>query len=166
VPRFSDRQRTDSADPVRAGSELLVFRAGRERFAIAVAHIESVIEMPSLRALPVMPPTMLGVAELRGALLPIYSPSHVLNALLTAPAAALVAERAGGGDRGPRRVGIAIDSAEDVVPYDPSAWGGLGGPLPPGKLVRGVGSWQGCLTTLLDTTQFISACCDSSGESQ
>jgi len=133
---------------------------------MSVAAIESVIEMPPLTPLPVMPPAMLGVVELRGALLPIYSPAHVLRTVLEAPGAALIARRAGGRGDATRSIGIAIDGAEDVVLYDPDAWGGVGGPLPQGGLVRGVGTCDGHLTTLLDASLFIAACCATAGEEE
>jgi len=146
-----------------SGSELLVFRAGPERFALAVAGLESVIDMPPVRALPGMPPGMLGVAELRGSLVPVYSPARVLNVAVDDVTAAILVRTGQRGRPGAgRRIAIAVSGAEGVTAYDPSAWSGVGGPTPHTGLVRGVGTWEGCLTTLVDAAAFVAACIEGS----
>ena len=147
-----------------AGSDLLVFRAGEERFALPVSGLEAVIEMPPVRPLPGMPTGMLGVAELRGSLIPVYSPERVLKVAVEEPAAAIVVRVAGTGRTAGagRRIAIAISSAEGVTPYVPGFWTGVGGPAPRVGLVRGVSSFDGLLTTLVDGATFIAACIDTS----
>jgi purine-binding chemotaxis protein CheW len=151
------------SEPV-TGSELLVFRAGPERFALAVGELEAVIEMPAVRPLPGMPAGMLGVAELRGSLVPVYSPARVLNIEVREVGAAIIVQagaRAPGGSG--RRIAIAVSRAEGVTAYEPSEWGGVGGAVPHAGLVRGVATWDGHLVTLVDATTFVASCIDSSG---
>ena len=53
----------------RAGiAQLLVFRIARELFAVELITTEEALDMPTLHRLPEMPPSMLGVFTLRGAL--------------------------------------------------------------------------------------------------
>jgi purine-binding chemotaxis protein CheW len=145
------------------GSELLVFRAGPERFALAVAGLESVIDMPPVRPLPGMPMGMIGVAELRGSLVPVYSPARVLNVSIDDPTAAIIVRTDQRGSAGTgRRIAIAVSAAEGVTAFDPGAWSGVGGPTPRTGLVRGVATWEGYLTTLVDATAFVAACIEGS----
>lgn len=141
------------------GSELLVFRVGPERFALGIAGLEGVVDMPRLQPLPGMPIGMLGVAELRNSLVPVYSPERALNVALGAGTAALVV-RVGGARAhgGARRIAIAVTAAEGVAIYDPVEWSGVGGPAPRAGLVRGVGTCEGQLTTLIDGATLVALC--------
>ena len=150
------------SEPV-TGSELLVFRAGPERFALAVGELEAVIEMPPVRPLPGMPAGMLGVAELRGSLVPVYSPARVLNVEVREVAAAIIVQtglRAAG--VAGRRIAIAVSRAEGVTAYEPGEWSGVGGAVPHAGLVRGVATWEGHLVTLVDAATFVASCIDTS----
>jgi purine-binding chemotaxis protein CheW len=150
-----------------AGSELLVFRAGPERFALAVQGLEAVIEMPRLQPLPGMPAGMLGVAELRGSLVPVFSPARVLNVPIDAAQAAIVARLgAEGTASAARRVAIAVSAAEGVTVYEPAAWSGVDGSTSAAGLVRGVATWDGQLTTLVDAEIFVAACMAGSSPEQ
>ena len=94
-------------------SETLVFRVGTERFAIDLAAVEEAIELPSVHHLPEMPDHLLGVFELRGRLVPVYSPQRVLRVALAHEAAAVLVLRAG-----ERRLGLAVDDVDDVLTID------------------------------------------------
>src|SRR5213082_4250557 len=48
-----------------------VFRAGRERFCLSVLDVEEVVEWPSLTRVPLAPPFLMGIFNLRGAIVPI-----------------------------------------------------------------------------------------------
>ena len=139
---------------------MLVFLAGSERFALPVSAIEAVIDMPTVRRLPVMPDGMLGVTEHRGALVSVYSAARALNVAIDAPDAALVARTAGpSADGRGRRVVIAVGAVEGVLAFESSAWTGVGGAAPGAGLVRGVAARAGVLTTLVDAATFLDACC-------
>jgi purine-binding chemotaxis protein CheW len=97
-------------------SDTLVFRVGTERFAIDLAAVEEAIELPSVHHLPEMPDHLLGVFELRGRLVPIYSPQRVLRVALASEAAAVLVLRSG-----QRRLGLAVDDVDDVLTIDGAA---------------------------------------------
>jgi purine-binding chemotaxis protein CheW len=87
-----------------------VFRAGRERFCLAVLDTEEVVEWPSATKIPLSPAFLMGVFNLRGNIVPVVdiafteghradlSPKHVVVAHLPAE-----------GERSEVRIGIAAD---------------------------------------------------------
>jgi purine-binding chemotaxis protein CheW len=169
TPHPSRAVRREVADDLgpAPGSELLVFRAGPERFALSVSAVEAVIEMPRLQPLPGMPAGMLGVAQLRGTLVPVYSPARVLNVPVEGAHAAIIARvGAGGTATAARRVAIAVTAVEGVTAYEPTAWSGVDGSTSAAGLVRGVATWDGQLTTLVDAEIFIAACMAGSSQEQ
>ena len=97
-------------------SDTLVFRVGRERFAIDLGAVEEAIELPSVHHLPEMPDHLLGVFELRQRLVPIYSPERVLRVALTETAAAVLVLRSRD-----KRLGLAVDDVDDVLTIDGAA---------------------------------------------
>jgi purine-binding chemotaxis protein CheW len=143
-------------------AEVLIFRVGSERFAIDVAAIDEVIELPPIRPVPAMPPAMLGVCELRGALLPVYSPAAALNVPLGEAAAAIVARvprRHGGVGGETRRVGIAVAAAEGVTVWESDGAHGLSND----GVVLGVTARDGALVALIDAAAFVAACTAGGG---
>lgn len=116
-PEAPSRRPLRDAIAARAGlCETLVFRVAAERFAIDLAAVEEAIELPSVHHLPEMPEHLLGVFELRGRLVPIYSPQRVLNVALAHEAAAVLVLRAGD-----KRLGLAVDDVDDVLTIDGAA---------------------------------------------
>jgi chemotaxis signal transduction protein len=87
-----------------------VFRAGRERFCLGVLDVEEVVEWPSLTRLPLGPPFVMGIFNLRGSIVPIVDiaftevrrgdlpPKHVVVACMK-----------GDGETDDLRLGIAAD---------------------------------------------------------
>ncbi len=87
-----------------------VFRAGRERFCLAVLDVEEVVEWPKLTRLPLGPAFLMGVFNLRGSIVPVVDiafteqrrsdlpPKHVVVACLS-----------GCDDQEDVRLGIAAD---------------------------------------------------------
>lgn len=71
-----------------------VFRSGRERFCLAVLEVEEVVEWPLLTRVPLAPPYLVGIFNLRGAIVPLIDialtegrrpgllPKHVVVAAL------------------------------------------------------------------------------------
>ena len=86
-----------------------VFRAGREHFCLSVLDVEEVVEWPSLTRVPLAPPFLMGVFNLRGSIVPIIDiaftegrradlmPKHVVVASMRLPEEEIM------------RVGIASD---------------------------------------------------------
>jgi len=92
-----------------------VFRAGRERFCFAVLDVEEVVDWPQVTSIPLGPPFLMGIFNLRGLIVP------VIDIALTearrpdlAPKQVVVAclRQEGAGDL---RVGIAADEVFGTV---------------------------------------------------
>jgi purine-binding chemotaxis protein CheW len=92
------------------GRQYCIFRAGRERYCLAVLDVEEVLEWPRVTRIPMGPPFLTGVFNLRGSIVPVVEiaftegrrgdlpPKHVVVAYLKAE-----------GERDAVRVGIAAD---------------------------------------------------------
>jgi len=103
-----------------AESQYCVFRSGRERFCLPVLDVEEVLEWPLVTRLPLAPAYVLGIFNLRGAIVPLIDialtegrrtgllPKHVVVASLHSE-----------GMRDDLRLGIAAD--EVVGTYVASA---------------------------------------------
>ncbi len=110
-------------------SQYCVFRSGRERFCLPVLDVEEVVEWPLITRLPLSPAYVLGIFNLRGAIVPLIDialtegrrtgllPKHVVVASLRAE-----------GQRDEIRIGIAADEvvgtysvidAEDLLEQAP-----------------------------------------------
>jgi purine-binding chemotaxis protein CheW len=97
-------------DDSPAESQFCVFRSGRERFCLPVLDVEEVLDWPLLTKVPLAPPYLLGIFNLRGVIVPLIDialtegrrpgllPKHVVVASLRV--------EAGNDDL---RVGIAAD---------------------------------------------------------
>ena len=91
-------------------SQYCVFRSGRERFCLPVLDVEEVVEWPLITRLPLSPAYVLGIFNLRGAIVPLIDialtegrrtgllPKHVVVASLRAE-----------GHHDEIRIGIAAD---------------------------------------------------------
>jgi purine-binding chemotaxis protein CheW len=110
-------------------SQYCVFRSGRERFCLPVLDVEEVVEWPLITRLPLSPAYVLGIFNLRGAIVPLIDialtegrrtgllPKHVVVASLRAD-----------GHHDEIRIGIAADEvvgtysvndAEDLLEQAP-----------------------------------------------
>jgi chemotaxis signal transduction protein len=134
-------------------SETLVFRVGPERFALDLAAVEEAIELPSVHHLPEMPEHMLGVFELRGRLVPIYSPERVLRVALTREAAAVLVFRSG-----EKRLGLAVDDVDDVLTIDGAAVRRVPVPDNEDNVLLGVIRRGSDLLSLVDAESLALAC--------
>lgn len=105
-PRLSFRERVRR----RVGTaDLLVFRIGRELFAVELLAVEEALDMPVVHRLPEMPSAMLGVFTLRGALVSVFAPQATLGIPYEDCATVVVFC---GGDR---RIALAADDVDDVL---------------------------------------------------
>lgn len=97
--------------PPPAEAEVLLFRLGGERFAASLAAIDEAVDLPELHTIPESPPDLLGVFELRGRLLPLYSAASALRVPEPdhAPRCAFVLSYEG------TRLGIAVDVLDDAI---------------------------------------------------
>jgi chemotaxis signal transduction protein len=108
-PRRPLRERARSRSGV---AELLMFRIGRERFAVELLCVEEAIDLPEVHHVPEMPPAMLGVITVRGSLTPVFTPQEALGVPVEGMGAALIFRS----NRG--RFALAIDDVDDVMTLD------------------------------------------------
>jgi purine-binding chemotaxis protein CheW len=148
----SEARGKDLLDPaLEQTAELLLFIVGNERFALPIADVEEAVEFPTVHFVPEMPPSMLGVISLRGALVPVYSPSHILGQPLAARRAVLIFRL------GTRAVGVAVDDVEDALVVHESDVR----ELPAGEheeLVMGVVHHEGHIISIMRAASLVSAC--------
>lgn len=90
-------------------ARLLVFRVGPERFGVELQAVDEVIDAPAVQSVPDAPPTVLGVATIRGELVTVYDPRPLLRVEGTLDGAVLLFYR------DDRRVGLAIDDVYDAI---------------------------------------------------
>jgi chemotaxis signal transduction protein len=138
---------------LRAGTvELLVFGVANEWFGVELAAVDEAMDLPAVRHVPEMPPAMLGVMTVRGALTALYSPASALGLHAPNASSALVFKRGRG------RLAIAVDDVDDVHTLDlaqlrdPPAADAADG------LVLGVLRYRDALLALVDAEALIAAC--------
>lgn len=117
---FSGRMGLPEPEPAAEAEEVrrvVVFRVGRELHACDVLLVEEVVSRTRVHPLPDVPPGVLGVIRLRGALVPVLDVAPLLDLRLEAgpTPAVLVVETPEG------RVGIAVDQVRDVASIPASA---------------------------------------------
>lgn len=129
-------------------------RIGCEHFAIELRSVDEAVEEPSLRLVPEGAPGLLGVFALRGQMLALFSPGRILGTKSDndTPSTALVM-RAGN-----RRIGIAVDEAEDVVRFDLSKLREAPAQETSDGILLGLLWRDRDLIGLLDSRALISAC--------
>lgn len=95
-------------------TELLLLRQGAEYFALELTAAVEARELPALAPLPDAPASLLGMLTDRGAAMPVFSASRILEV-----------EGRGAGDEvlvivrdGDRQVGLVVDEVEDVIMVD------------------------------------------------
>lgn len=106
-PEAEQLELLPQAEPDR---QYCVFRSGRERFCLSVLDVEEVVEWPGLTRVPLAPPFLMGIFNLRGSIVPVVDiafgegrradlpPRHVVVASLQAQ-----------GEQDELRLGIAAD---------------------------------------------------------
>jgi purine-binding chemotaxis protein CheW len=117
--RQQPRKKADLAasDPLVAGVEdvasenLLIFRLAGESFALRLASVAEIIRLPDLAHMPLVPPSLLGLANLRGIVLPVIS----LRALLQLPDIADDEQTRVIVMRGDAAVGFAVDRVDRLL---------------------------------------------------
>jgi purine-binding chemotaxis protein CheW len=148
-PRRPLRERARNREGI---AELLMFRIGTERFAVELACVEEAIDLPDVHHVPEMPPAMLGVITVRGALTPVFTPDAALGVPVQGKGAALIFRA----DRG--RFALAIDDVDDVMTLDLAALRDAPGSDVADSVVLGVARNEGVIVALVDADALILAC--------
>jgi purine-binding chemotaxis protein CheW len=106
-----------AAYPLVAGEEdlasenLLIFQLGGESFGLRLASVAEIIRLPHLAHMPLVPPSLLGLANLRGGVLPVIS----LRALLQLPVIEANEQTRVIVVRGDAAVGFVVDRVERLL---------------------------------------------------
>lgn len=58
-------------EPMLPEAQYCIFRAGHERFCFSVMDVEEVVEWPPLTRIPLAPSFLMGIFNLRGAIVPV-----------------------------------------------------------------------------------------------
>jgi chemotaxis signal transduction protein len=132
--------------------ELLMFRIGTERFAVELSSVEEAIDLPDVHHVPEMPPAMVGVITVRGALTPVFTPDDALGVRVERRSAALIFRSLRG------RFALAIDDADDVMTLDLSQLRDAPGVDGSDPVVLGVARNEGSIVALVDAEALIEAC--------
>lgn len=104
----------DQALPTR---QFCVFRAGRERFCFSVLEVEEVVDWPLVTRVPLGPPFLMGVFNLRGTIIPVVDIAVTEGrrpGLL--PRSVIVAVLAGDERSEDTHIGIAADEVIGTYP--------------------------------------------------
>lgn len=87
-----------------------IFRSGRERYCLSVLEVEEVVARSVLTRIPLAPPFLMGIFNLRGVIIPVldiaYDEDHRSDSI---PTQIVVASWSGDTGRGALRVGLAVD---------------------------------------------------------
>jgi purine-binding chemotaxis protein CheW len=87
-----------------------LFRSGRERYCLPVAEVEEVVDWPTLTRIPLVPPFLKGIFNLRGVIVPVLDIAYEEERRAdSTPTHLVVAAWGRGTDRGVLRVGLTAD---------------------------------------------------------
>lgn len=106
-----------AANPLAAGVQdvasenLLIFQLAAESFALRLASVAKIIRLPDLAHMPLVPPCLLGLANLRGIVLPVIS----LRALLQLPFTEANEQTRVIVMRGDNAVGFVVDQVDRLL---------------------------------------------------
>src|SRR5260370_2942091 len=110
---------SESVEHALPTRQFCVFRTGRERFCLPVLEVEEVVDWPLVTRVPLGPPFLMGVFNLRGTIIPVVDIAVTEGrrpGLL--PRSVIVAVLAGDERREDTHIGIAAD---EVLWTDPTA---------------------------------------------
>jgi purine-binding chemotaxis protein CheW len=110
------------ADPSSPTRQYCVFRAGRERFCLPVLEVDEVVDWPLMTRVPLGPPFLMGVFNLRGTIIPVVDIAVTEGrrpGLL--PRSVIVAVLAGDEQSEEIHLGIAADEVVGTYPAMPEA---------------------------------------------
>jgi chemotaxis signal transduction protein len=111
VPILTGDEGAQGADEERLPQrQYCIFRAGRERFCLAVLDVEEVVEWPAVTRMPLAPQFLMGIFNLRGGIVPIVDIAFAEGRRPDLPPyRVVVAKWAGESGREDMRLGIAAD---------------------------------------------------------
>jgi purine-binding chemotaxis protein CheW len=140
--------------------QYLTFTLGSEVFAIGILAIKEIIEYSNLTTVPMMPPYVRGVINLRGAVVPVLDLSVRFGkpaSPVTKRTCIVIIEIATGGER--QDVGVVVDAVDSVLDIPPDQI-----EPPPAfgarictDFIAGMGKVNGRFVILLDVNSMLAA---------
>jgi purine-binding chemotaxis protein CheW len=88
-----------------------MFRVGTDTFAFHLQDVAEIIRLPAVAKMPLAPPSLLGLANLRGAVLPVIALGRLLGAgefLVSEASRVVVIDRGG-------RIGLVVDRIDGLL---------------------------------------------------
>ncbi len=106
-----------SAAAAALPSQFLTFMLGEEQFAVGILHIKEIIEYASLATVPMMPPCVRGVINLRGAVVPVLDLSARFGRASSpiSKRSCIVIVELLDGEQGRQVLGMLVDAVNAVV---------------------------------------------------
>ncbi|HMX16617.1 MAG TPA: chemotaxis protein CheW [Rhodocyclaceae bacterium] len=107
--------------PVAEPLQYLTFSLGGEMYAVGILNVKEIIEYGTLTEIPMMPPFIRGVINLRGAVVPVIDLSARFGAAPTQVGrrtCIVIIELADGESR--HDMGVIVDSVSEVLEIPPS----------------------------------------------
>ncbi|HPE03946.1 MAG TPA: chemotaxis protein CheW [Thauera sp.] len=99
-----------------AGGQYLVFTLGGEVFAIDILQIREIIEFGELTEVPMTPPTVRGVINLRGAVVPVIDlAARFGRERLRSGRRSCIVIVEVNGDAGTQTLGVMVDGVSEVI---------------------------------------------------
>ncbi len=147
-----------------------VFRAGRERFCLAVLDVEEVVDWPAVTSVPLAPSFLMGIFNLRGSIVPVVDIAFTAARRADlSPKRVVVARLAGEAGHEDLRLGIAADEVigtystsepllVEEAPRDvPHCCGMLRHPETPASVARSGEAQEDRLALALDLKRLLEA---------
>jgi purine-binding chemotaxis protein CheW len=142
-----------TAAPGAEPAQYLTFLLGQEQFAIGILGIKEIIEYHGVTEVPMMPPSVRGVINLRGAVVPVVDLLARFGRPSSPPTkrtCVVIVEVSSGGER--HTVGLVVDAVNEVIDI-----AGADIEPPPSfgarlrsDFIQGVGKVRGKFVLLLD----------------
>jgi len=109
-------ERTDKAAHASPAEQYLTFVLGGETYAVDILHIKEILEFGQLTAVPMMPPFIRGVINLRGAVVPVIDLSSRFGGRrceVTRKTCIVILEL--GNNDGAQVIGMVVDAVNEVL---------------------------------------------------
>jgi purine-binding chemotaxis protein CheW len=140
-------------------AQYLTFMLAQEQFAIGILGIKEIIEYQGLTEVPMMPPCVRGVINLRGAVVPVLDVQARFgrpSSRTTKRSCVVIVEVQGAGER--HVVGLLVDAVNevlDIAPTDIEPPPSFGARVR-SEFIQGVGKVRGKFVLLLDADRALS----------
>ena len=154
----TDRENAGAA-ALSEGAQYLTFMLGGETFAIGILAIKEIIEYDSLTTVPMMPASVRGVINLRGAVVPVMDLAARFGgkaAEITRRTCIVIVEIES--EAGHQDVGVIVDAVNEVmeIPADQIEPAPAFGTRIRTDFIHGMGKVGGRFVIILDTNHVLS----------